>query len=872
MPILIPDTVSRHYAALKALLPKKTPTVLIYSSNKSVLWDLIRLERTALNAHPQIIEAKKNGLVIIWDETAAAEEARGGLKTSGYLNPLTLSVCALSKIESIKIAVVDLDAVGHRQQGTFYKNMEKLAPSQFLLRLLTESTRWVPDCVSFLEEPVSPSQAKASVLIVGMLKDKILGLLTAPGPESDHHYLASLIGPMILTGTTDLGDSDQTALLSLFKAVDLINEGGILPRGVFSDSSVRLLVVDDQVNQGWDKWVKLMAPNCRIEKLDTPHSLVTAIETKLANRGENPDCRFSLSFPTATQVDDTDAQSDSQPNPQETILLLDLRLFSGNIAQEVAFVRAILPMCRQYFRAPSRLAWPGFSSTELNTVDTWCDNPKPETRAHFLALSLLPRLLALADMSVPIVLFSSTGQRRIIELLKPYGNIITCFEKPRFTATKSTDLIKETQVRFVEALTKAGELLAARRQCRFVITPVPGIPAEKAITTAQTRYVELFLDEQDWNPRNANSFFTVCGCFAVYEAPTLEGAKSKADLFDNYLVERGLRYFENRPGGGLQVNPVLSKGDDISQCFQGYEKTPGAPKQLGLVRLRIQRSIAGSKRASMFDPVYADNRFHLAMKELLELFFCESVPALNGYKNLNNIIVSVFPATRAEYISQYDNQQAAMRKYGLGQISPEAPQVRDRNLFYSFRSNQVAPLVADIFDAHKMTTKLDRLVAVMLLYRGKFPTHFRCHKCDTVIEVPTVKSLADRLDCVCGSEASWQPDYRALHYLADEVLTEFPDGRRHRYDELFAKNCMPGEFDEIKDLDLGTTLTVGRLLDRKDIAGAVSLFKQAPELLCGKKPRASYWLQNRLAAKLPKMSGQDFLRVVHDLVRRANAA
>jgi len=128
------------------------------------------------------------------------------------------------------------------------------------------------------------------------------------------------------------------------------------------------------------------------------------------------------------------------------------------------------------------------------------------------------------------------------------------------------------------------------------------------------------------------------------------------------------------------------------------------------------------------------------------------------------------------------------------------------------------------------------------------------------------------LDCVCGSEASWQPDYRALHYLADEVLTEFPDGRRHRYDELFAKNCMPGEFDEIKDLDLGTTLTVGRLLDRKDIAGAVSLFKQAPELLCGKKPRASYWLQNRLAAKLPKMSGQDFLRVVHDLVRRANAA
>ena len=54
-------------------------------------------------------------------------------------------------------------------------------------------------------------------------------------------------------------------------------------------------------------------------------------------------------------------------------------------------------------------------------------------------LTLLPRLVALMDPSTPIIIFSSTGKRSMIEKFKGYDNIITCFEKLRVLGYRNVD-------------------------------------------------------------------------------------------------------------------------------------------------------------------------------------------------------------------------------------------------------------------------------------------------------------------------------------------------------------------------------------------------------------------------------------------------
>ena len=880
------------FNVLRALRGGDAPTAISYGSNSDALWAVLGKpdHEDSVSVPPRLWGEFPKGLILAWDGPAAPLTV-AGRNTGEYLNPLTWALCAVRKFPQIQVAVLDCDAAKHAK-GRFYGVVQAIDSTKRPFRLLANPCCCVADCLAFLREPQGSSRT-----VTDLLTHQVKAMLTERGAESDHHALANIVGPLILMGnkTVEGISEDQSAtttaslegrppcrpsaatqepnadartrfaLYTLFREVGLLEgikaAAGRTPPHIFEDRPVRLLLVDDQHEHGWREWVVGMVahePACRVEATAKPDDLVKAVKEGLSL---GADCRFQLKFPSSP--------ASESPPETETILLLDLRLFSlaqepGKTPEEVeaAFVlQNILPLCACFLEEDvareGALAWPGFSTVEIQQASAWCAKPKRDTEEHLIVLSLLPRLLALTDFSLPIVLFSSTGQRKIIELLKPYGNIITDFEKPRFTGLETADLVARTEASFASAIEKASRLLDARRHCRNILDS-PGALSHVALLPAwnKTRYVELFLDEGDWTHHGA-THFSVGGCFAVFDGPSLGEARARADRFDDALVHRGIRYFESR---GVGVEPpeetLLRKGTNIAQKLDDWQTEEVAPLGLGALRMRIEKGRSGTRSGSLANTAMADNRYFLALKSLLELFFCETVQALAGDGDPGEVVVSVFPATRAVSVD-LDHQNTAMTNYGLKETGR-------RGLFYSLDRSFVYPLVDDILDSHAIKRRTSRLLAPQLPYSCEYvdlPQFFVCSGCNKTVEAKgsvSKEELHRDLRCTC-KEPSFRPDYRALHYLADEMLSQFPDGQRRRpYDDVF-RDLIPGEFDELWDKELADTLAVGRLLDAGDLVGAVAKFRQPKNARA--KPRAGVWLGQRLAKSVPTMTGEQFVRL-----------
>jgi len=232
--------------------------------------------------------------------------------------------------------------------------------------------------------------------------------------------------------------------------------------------------------------------------------------------------RFACALPNRND-EDADSSAD--------VLLLDLRLHQGkSLAVEAGFFQQLLHKAEKFcIDDPHRepvdfLPWPGFTRAELDLMIAWVREAlegKPTARRedprYHRALTLLPRLISLIDCSLPIVLFSSTGRREILEFLKPYENIITAFEKPRLAAIPDLAITGHTADKFQIAILAALHLVAARRMCGRL----PAIsartfnlatPTKISQTEGQVWKIDLMLDEEG----NAHSKLTLGGVLAVY--------------------------------------------------------------------------------------------------------------------------------------------------------------------------------------------------------------------------------------------------------------------------------------------------------------------------------------------------------------------
>ena len=182
------------------------------------------------------------------------------------------------------------------------------------------------------------------------------------------------------------------------------------------------------------------------------------------------------------------------------VLLLDLRLFSGEADRELAFIKKLLPLCEKLTQDAH--AWPGFAMSELQDIEQWSKSVLEhksggrKDRTYLVALTLLPRLLALSDLSLPIIICSSTTQRIVTEKLKPYGNIITSFAKPALFGYEPSDLVAHTNGSFFQAaVEQAFRICEARSLCRRLLTHAEENPPAQRNALPWAKHYELYVDE-----------------------------------------------------------------------------------------------------------------------------------------------------------------------------------------------------------------------------------------------------------------------------------------------------------------------------------------------------------------------------------------
>ncbi len=996
----ISETVSTWAKIIKQYAPSNNVSLFSYKNQKHFekLWKLF-------DSKPSITDLSKT-FFIVWDRIPSRQGQLDKVYIDKYLTPLdwalAFSIYLLDSVDKktpiypdLKIIIFDLSSKSYEEADSlryadeFPKRDIKSLPWVRIFSPGDGDVCWnIEDLFNYVagraEIPLCSMKDVGKKSDLRLLKNMWAAFLTRPSTPGDHHAIANLVGPLLLT--KDISSDIHVSNLShLMKAIGLLPAGEnnaalLTPDNPWikwddlnledvlkeTSSKLELILIDDQYTQGWGRMLCLAAsteykvPDVTINGLQTISIENNKVTVRAASSPDSRildklkgDQRFSLVL---------DDQNTDGKNPE--ILFLDLRLFSGiDISEEVTFFGKLIPLARKLTEETNNnLQWPGFSKDEIDLVEEWClcKDKKREDDIYITALTFLPRILALTDLSLPIILFSSTGRWDIAEKLKPYRNIITVFDKPKFTVDIPLDIAEQTKGKFHEAVGEALKLLKARQKCRFINKNRDSFIQSKKYSKGV--HIELFIDESF--PDSQNQVY-VGGCFALFSAETKKKAQERADYFDNDLVTNGVRFFQSF-GIGAQASQLKEKKEDVSgELLQTVKTSSHKPHYLGLIRLGYQLP-AKHSAFDLFNPHSADNLYRLTLIALVEIFLSETLPALLGADIAENASVSIFAGTRVKDYNDDEDDKAALNqaKYHLGLESFEEKDRHgqiSKHLLYSISRDSVYPIVAHILSANKLSRHIERTVGIKLAYEKskgdspRFPSYFVCRKCkeiqsidankdiveknDSISNIAVVAdikldrnnqkygvvrpvensgscivfknewsdidnakkndlilfshliqdskgrrqakgvrlltnderelyekaekkySLSDSVDmrCSCGSQGSFSPDYRALHYIADEVLNKIgmiKGGTGLGQAIKFA----PGVFDDILNDDLQATIIACRYLNLGDIVSAIVEIKLANQGGLGKY-RVKPNVLNRMACHLDNLNGEDFMRV-----------
>jgi len=307
-----------------------------------------------------------------------------------------------------------------------------------------------------------------------------------PTSPSDNHALANVLGAGLLTG--NFGDSKtRNALEKILRWLELVPsrlDSSVLEstresiarmatavhqtlRGKACRELRMLLVDDDQKRHGWLTFLGTVLG------LQPTNSVASTWSGKFG--------KFSASLTATDSANEfleklkmcrANAKS-LRFNSDEPIdlLFLDLRLFErASLLDEAAFMLRVVEELQAISETTNSNEWPKVDELDLQSIENWCKSAisgsAKATRndeMYIEALTLLPRLAAIIDPDLPIVLFSSTQRRRVVELLKPYGTIITSFSKPALQLGHHEQRLGETFESLERAIDQALAIVSSRK-------------------------------------------------------------------------------------------------------------------------------------------------------------------------------------------------------------------------------------------------------------------------------------------------------------------------------------------------------------------------------------------------------------------------
>ncbi len=461
-----------------------------------------------------------------------------------------------------------------------------------------------------------------------------------------------------------------------------------------------------------------------------------------------PDLRFA--FPLGREPDGT-------PRPVD-VLFLDLRLFQGQPVQtEGAFYARLLPVAEWFVTDPaSQFPWPGFTRAELDDIKGWVADAalgeaELEGTRYDLVLTLLPRLIALVDPGLPIILFSSTGRRGVVNRLRDYSTIITRFEKPRLGG--SDNPAEEARHQFAEALERAMEFAAARALAARIATETEKARIRPLPAQAGTWRVELATDESG----NTNPRLAMGGVLAIFP-PGLD-----PDVLDKKL------------GTGVPGVNWLSKADirrKRNQIAQFLATDPDWQRVtiqvvmiLGRLTAHGTRFTSLTKSDELHDERVGDNLFRHLFRGLFEFAIYGAARAF-----IPSDAPCVFSVRAASRVRQLDpdkppdankKQRAAEALFNRWGIETDVKE----NIARHFEPKDARPLVEEVMELYD-GSMFHPLADIVRAYRINTATS---------PDVPLVRFLHRFTDAVVSedSDAEKGPEIKQLD--ANRFRCVYPD-------------------------------------------------------------------------------------------------
>ena len=301
--------------------------------------------------------------------------------------------------------------------------------------------------------------------------------------NDNRHAVTNVIGPLLL-GIKPADEDLQSVVSYINQVLHILKLGSPTTTAVLEptpserkrlrDSGpLNFTLVDDQVSDGWDQVVATaLGFDCqRKQSYANGTRFVSQEQLKLSTYD-------SAEFILKRLEQAVDRQDESSPlRMQQTesvkeVLLLDLRLFEGReLLDEAKFLSRVLK-CAERFCEKTGPSSNTFRSDELGRLRAWLESAidgkgaERTDETYLDAITLLPRVLALSDSSLPIIIFSSLGQATIVDRFSDFPNVVTGFEKPALTDYEGEDVQTRTRQTFWSAIDRALSLCESVQDLR----------------------------------------------------------------------------------------------------------------------------------------------------------------------------------------------------------------------------------------------------------------------------------------------------------------------------------------------------------------------------------------------------------------------
>ena len=837
-----------------------------------VLQRLLRGERVwdygaDFNELWRIESLKPSHMIVVWADTPADPNVHP-VATARYLTPIDWAIAACCQIADLTVSVLDLRPTQHKDTNEYpvlhWLKTQRPECVPWLRYLTVQDLLNAPDADS-LEMILAPGSAAPEGAPKVEPREALRALpvcqIDLTGDEG-HHAISNIVGPLLLLRNYPVRDhtegaNHREALRQLLTAAEFAPKP-IVPIAEFAIGEdelinlvafdhIRIVLIDDQWHHGWAAWLSerlglkwdgcradaarqaaMKAPQCIVGAPDSGISLWVAgapqwilHRARTALEGKKKDARFKLRL--------TD---DGGTCPE--ILLLDLRLFTPLSPDERLFTQDVANLARRF--VDTAREGPYFDGSELDSVGH-------DVAGRATMLTLLPRVLAQTDFSLPIILFSSTSRREIVVKFHGYNNIFTDFSKPRPFGEASLDVAERAEKTFAAALRQALQLAAARQLCGNIIIAADNCNAVDRRAPSDISHFELYLDESGGSAISADpdvieaekKRFVIGGLLIGYWGTQENGGPR--DLHHT-MGEKGLRWWPEHHGGHyLKKRNVASKADkpggasckpeDILATFLGC--LGKAPAYGVCLEYRGDIERGDVERDELRALWRSDNRYRFMLSTLLELLLFDVLPTIVN----DNATISIFVATRARQASEFAGGEAKVKRirelYGYeGNYSH----------FQSMSAASVLPVILEATERRGesiLPAKLEHARGVTLTYVDRPRWELTQHQ----------------------------------HYVADIVANScFTTGQKFLPNSNIAKIFERGIYDK-SDARLNSLLRAARALSADDRSGAILEVANIDfGLLFAKRSTATLLLQ-RLAGELREnLRSEDLLLVARGIEPR----